>query len=183
MERFMKYLTGKDRSTQQKAVPKDPFPKSSEFNAEHYAILVAHPTPFHKYTEPFLCLVGISRYYTLDGDTYPEFLRDGDEGGCLVGERRRADGETPTAFGTTDKDVLFPPYQLHRIVPSGELEAVLTNFLTMRGVVSSGAGDSTGGGQGVDIQPVYSAAANTIVEDVAPLQPMRQKKRKTVVVD
>ncbi|GJT04179.1 hypothetical protein Tco_0838641 [Tanacetum coccineum] len=63
-----------------KGVPKDPFPKSSEFNAEHYAILVAHPAPFHKYPEPFLCLVGISRYYTLDGDTYPEFLRDGDEG-------------------------------------------------------------------------------------------------------
>ncbi|GJS50745.1 hypothetical protein Tco_0624107 [Tanacetum coccineum] len=29
-----------------KNVSKDPFPKSSEFNAEHYAILVAHPTPF-----------------------------------------------------------------------------------------------------------------------------------------
>ncbi|GJS63385.1 hypothetical protein Tco_0677949 [Tanacetum coccineum] len=49
-----------------KGVPKDPFPKSSEFNAEHYAILVAHPAPFHKYPEPFLCLVGINRYYTLD---------------------------------------------------------------------------------------------------------------------
>ncbi|GKG26010.1 hypothetical protein Tco_0399156, partial [Tanacetum coccineum] len=43
-------------------------------------------------------------------------------------------------------------------------------------------GDSTGGGQGVDIQLVI-AAADTIVEDVAPLQLMRQNKRKTVTVD
>ncbi|GJQ96260.1 hypothetical protein Tco_0007399, partial [Tanacetum coccineum] len=43
-------------------------------------------------------------------------------------------------------------------------------------------GDSAGSGQGVDIQPVI-LAAETIVEDVAPLQPMCQKKRKTVAVD
>ncbi|GKD16696.1 hypothetical protein Tco_1205854, partial [Tanacetum coccineum] len=36
--------------------------------------------------------------------------------------------------------------------------------------------------QGVDIQPIITAA-NTIVEDVAPLQPMHQKKRKIVAVD
>ncbi|GKA87186.1 hypothetical protein Tco_0808897, partial [Tanacetum coccineum] len=64
-------------------VSKDPFPKSSQYNAEHYATLVAYPAPFHKYPEPFLCLVGISRYYTLDENTYPQFLRDNNEGGCL----------------------------------------------------------------------------------------------------
>ncbi|GJZ77978.1 hypothetical protein Tco_0642650 [Tanacetum coccineum] len=64
-----------------KSVSKDPFPKSSEFNAEHYATLVAYPTPFHKYPKPFLCLVEISRHYTLDENTYPEFLHDNDEGG------------------------------------------------------------------------------------------------------
>ncbi|GJS77212.1 hypothetical protein Tco_0727093 [Tanacetum coccineum] len=37
-----------------KSVSKDPFPKSTEFNAEHYASLVAYPAPFHKYPEPFL---------------------------------------------------------------------------------------------------------------------------------
>nr|GFB01953.1 hypothetical protein [Tanacetum cinerariifolium] len=62
-----------------KGVPKDPFHKSFEFNAEHFATLVALPAPFHKYPEPFLCLVGISRYYTLDEDAYPEFLGDNDE--------------------------------------------------------------------------------------------------------
>ncbi|GJV82478.1 hypothetical protein Tco_1522376 [Tanacetum coccineum] len=38
------------------------------------------------------------------------------------------------------------------------------------------------GGKGADIQPV-SEPADTVVEDVAPLQPRRQRKRKTVVVD
>ncbi|GJS84739.1 hypothetical protein Tco_0751280 [Tanacetum coccineum] len=151
-----------------KGVPKDPFPKSSKFNAEHYAILVAHPAPFHKYLEPFLCLVGISRYYTLDVDTYPEFLRDGDEEMDMlsfirtadpmkvrVGERQHANGE-PRLLETT----------IGRVVPLLPVEQ----------------GDSTGGGKCVDIQPVI-AAADTIVEDVAPLQPMRRKKRKTVAVD
>ncbi|GKD63283.1 hypothetical protein Tco_1305391 [Tanacetum coccineum] len=64
-------------------MPKDPFPKSSQYNVEHYATLVAYPAPFHKYPEPFLCLVGISRYYTLDENTYPQFLRDNNEGGEL----------------------------------------------------------------------------------------------------
>ncbi|GJU78731.1 subtilisin-like protease SBT4.3 [Tanacetum coccineum] len=49
-----------------KNVSRDPFPKSSEFNADHYAILVAHLTPFWKFPEPFFCLIGMSRYYTLD---------------------------------------------------------------------------------------------------------------------
>ncbi|GKE20631.1 hypothetical protein Tco_1432143, partial [Tanacetum coccineum] len=31
-----------------KTVSKDCFPKSSQYNAEHYATLVAHPAPFHK---------------------------------------------------------------------------------------------------------------------------------------
>ncbi|GKE49601.1 hypothetical protein Tco_1480859 [Tanacetum coccineum] len=63
---------------------KDPFPKSFKFNAEHYATLVANSAPFHKYPEPFLCLIGISRNYTLDEDTYPQFLRKNGEGGCLL---------------------------------------------------------------------------------------------------
>nr|GFA50311.1 reverse transcriptase domain-containing protein [Tanacetum cinerariifolium] len=67
-----------------KGVPKDHFLKSFEFNAEHFATLVALPAPFHKYPEPFLCLVGISRYYTHDEDPYPEFLGDNDEGMDLI---------------------------------------------------------------------------------------------------
>ncbi|GJX79870.1 reverse transcriptase domain-containing protein [Tanacetum coccineum] len=46
--------------------------------------LVAYPALFRKYPEPFLCLVGMSRNYTLDEDTYPRFLHDNDEAGCLL---------------------------------------------------------------------------------------------------
>nr|GEV69548.1 hypothetical protein [Tanacetum cinerariifolium] len=62
----------------------DPFRKSTEFSADDYAILVAHPAPFRKFSEPFLCLVGMSRYYTLDEDTYLSFLYDDETGGCLL---------------------------------------------------------------------------------------------------
>ncbi|GKE03716.1 hypothetical protein Tco_1395734, partial [Tanacetum coccineum] len=43
-------------------------------------------------------------------------------------------------------------------------------------------GDSAGGGHVVGT-PLVSEAAETVVEDVAPLQPKRQRKRKTVVSD
>ncbi|GJX35720.1 hypothetical protein Tco_0247277 [Tanacetum coccineum] len=77
-----------------------------EFRADDYAILVAHPTPFRKFLEPFLCLIGMSRNYTLDEDTYPTFLHDdgteidlfsfiyvADPTKVKVGERERAEGE------------------------------------------------------------------------------------------
>ncbi|GKB22372.1 hypothetical protein Tco_0861773 [Tanacetum coccineum] len=175
-------------------MPKDPFPKSFKFNVEHYAILVAHLAPFHKYPEPFFCLVGISRYYTLDRDTYLEFLRNGDEEMDLlsfirtadpmkvrVGERQRTDGEPRHLEITIGRVVSLLPVAPSRT--SGELEvSVDKNFDEGGGGEQVEQGDSASGGQGVDIQPVI-AAANTIVEDVAPLQPMRQKKRKIVVVD
>ncbi|GJQ94795.1 hypothetical protein Tco_0005934, partial [Tanacetum coccineum] len=177
-----------------KGVPKDPFPKSSKFNAEHYTILVAHPALFHKHPEPFLCLVGISRYYTLDVDTYPKFLRGGDEEMDLlsfiwtadpmkvrVGERQRTDGEPRLLETTVGRVVPLLPVAPART--SGELEASVEKlFGEGDGSEQVEQGDSAGGGQGVDIQPVI-AAADTIVEDVAPLQPMRQKKMKTVAVD
>ncbi|GJS32278.1 hypothetical protein Tco_0530660 [Tanacetum coccineum] len=43
-------------------------------------------------------------------------------------------------------------------------------------------GDSTGGEKGTEIQLV-TEAAKTVVEDVAPVQPKRQRKRKIVIVD
>nr|GEV65698.1 hypothetical protein [Tanacetum cinerariifolium] len=54
----------------------DPFLKSTEFSADDYAIFVAHLAPFQKFPEPFICLIGMSRNYTLDEDIYPTFLRD-----------------------------------------------------------------------------------------------------------
>ncbi|GKB32684.1 hypothetical protein Tco_0872085, partial [Tanacetum coccineum] len=81
-----------------KNVSIDPFPKSTEFNADDYAILVAHPAPFRKFPEPFLCLVGMSRYYTLDEDTYPKmdlfaFIHVVDPTKVKVVEREYVEGE------------------------------------------------------------------------------------------
>nr|GEX12292.1 hypothetical protein [Tanacetum cinerariifolium] len=140
-----------------KGVPKDPFPKSSEFNAEHYATLVALLAPFHKYPKPFLCLVGISRYYTLDEDAYPEFLGDNDEGGNGF-----------TRF-YSDRG----SYQSKGCREAAELEASVDRLF------DEGA---SGDGQDVDVQPV-TVTTDTIVEDVAPLQPRRQRKRKITVAD
>nr|GEV21830.1 putative transposase (putative), gypsy type [Tanacetum cinerariifolium] len=47
-----------------------------EFSADDYAVLVAHLALFWKFSEPFLCLIGMSHSYTLDEDTYPTFLYD-----------------------------------------------------------------------------------------------------------
>ncbi|GKC98266.1 hypothetical protein Tco_1168541 [Tanacetum coccineum] len=139
-----------------KSVPKDPFPKSSEFNAEHYATLVAYPAPFHKYPEPFLCLIGISRNYTLDEDIYPQFLRENGEEMDLLSFIQTADS-TKVRVGE----------RLFDEGGSGNLAE---------------QGDSAGGGHVVGT-PLVSEAAETVVEDVAPLQPKRQRKRKTVVSD
>ncbi|GJY94860.1 hypothetical protein Tco_0511221, partial [Tanacetum coccineum] len=140
-----------------KTVSKYPFPKPSQYNAEHYATLVAYPTPFHMYPEPFLCLMGISRNYTLDEDTYPQFLREDDEAMDLlsfiwtadptkvrIGERQRGEDEQKLLDTTEEKN------------------------------------DSAGSGQSAGIQ-IVSEAAEIVTEDVVPLQPKHKKKRKTIV--
>ncbi|GJZ90499.1 hypothetical protein Tco_0662426 [Tanacetum coccineum] len=40
--------------------------------------LATHTAPFRKFLEPFLCFVGISRYYEFDDDVYLVFLTDDD---------------------------------------------------------------------------------------------------------
>ncbi|GKC63431.1 hypothetical protein Tco_1096029 [Tanacetum coccineum] len=147
-----------------KSVSNDPFPKSSKFNAEHYASLVAYPALFHKNPEPFLCLVGMSRHYTLDKNTYPEFLHDNDEEMDLlsfiriadptkvrIGERQRAKYE-PKLLDTT----------IGRVVPLLQVAPAPAKRCWYLAI---------------------SEAIETVVEDVAPLQPRHQKKRSTAVVD
>ncbi|GJY87738.1 hypothetical protein Tco_0502366 [Tanacetum coccineum] len=62
------------RSEKSPNVTSDPAPKATNFSAQDYAILVDHPSPFRKFLEEFLCLVGLSRHYTLDEETYPLFV-------------------------------------------------------------------------------------------------------------
>ncbi|GJW30485.1 hypothetical protein Tco_0047360 [Tanacetum coccineum] len=163
-----------------KSVSNNPFPKSSEFNVEHYATLVAYPALFHKYPEPFLCLVGISHHYTLDKNTYPKFLHDNDEEMDLLTFIRTAD---PTKVRVGEqKYVKGEPRLLDtivgRVVPllpvapardSSELEASVDKLFDEGGSGDQAEqGESINGGQGVGIQFV-SEAVETVVEDVAPL--------------
>ncbi|GKA07979.1 hypothetical protein Tco_0687310, partial [Tanacetum coccineum] len=177
-----------------KSVSKDPSPQSTEFNPEHYASLVAYPAPFHKYPEPFLCLVGISRYYTLDENTYPEpfiilfaktnllsFICIVDPIKVRIGERQRGEDEPKLLDTTVGRVVPLLPVAPARA--SSELEASVDMLFEEGGNGShAGHGDSVGGGHDVGI-PQVSETAEVFAEDAAPLQPRRQRKRKTVVSD
>ncbi|GJW04048.1 hypothetical protein Tco_1562904 [Tanacetum coccineum] len=94
-----------------------PLPKSTEFNVDDYVVLVAHPAPFQKFLEPFLYLFRMSRYYTLDDNTYPISLHDNEEVMDLfdfihvvdptkvqIVERERAEGESNV---TTEIEQVF----------------------------------------------------------------------------
>ncbi|GJT26685.1 hypothetical protein Tco_0906960 [Tanacetum coccineum] len=62
-----------------KTLRKDPHPTPNEFDANVCDYLADNPAPFRKLPEPFLCFVGISRYYDLDKTYYPTFWDDEDE--------------------------------------------------------------------------------------------------------
>nr|GEW49180.1 hypothetical protein [Tanacetum cinerariifolium] len=66
-----------------KSLRKNPPPAPDEFSAKVCDFIADNPAPFKKFLEAFLCLVGISRYYTLDENSYPTFWDDEDEGAGL----------------------------------------------------------------------------------------------------
>ncbi|GJS28592.1 hypothetical protein Tco_0489212, partial [Tanacetum coccineum] len=154
-------------------------PFTADFNAHDYATLVAHPSPFRKFPEEFMCLVGLSRHYTLDEETYPRFLdKDGE---VKVVERKRIEDEPRLLETTVGHTVsLLPVAPDHA---ESELEASVDKMFDEGGSGNqAGQGDFAGVGEGANIQAVTEATDN-VAEGVAPLQPRRQRKRKTVVVD
>ncbi|GJW57334.1 hypothetical protein Tco_0104065, partial [Tanacetum coccineum] len=104
----------------------DPFPKSTEFNADDYAVLVAHPAPFWKFLEPFLCLVGMS-------------LADPTK--VKVGERERTEGEARLLDSIVGHVVPLLPVALARA--ESELEASADRLFNKDG--SMDQGDSAAG--------------------------------------
>ncbi|GJV96674.1 hypothetical protein Tco_1548251 [Tanacetum coccineum] len=135
-----------------KSASKDLFPKSSQYDAEHYATLVAYPAPSHKYPEPFLCLIGISQMDLLS------FIQTADPTKVRISERQSAKA-------------------------SSELEASVDKLFDEGGRGSHAEqGNSVSGGHGVGV-PQVSETAKIVVEDAAPVQPRRQRKRKTDVSD
>ncbi|GJY73709.1 hypothetical protein Tco_0478140, partial [Tanacetum coccineum] len=137
-----------------KNVTRDPALAAADFNAQDYATLVAHPSLFWKFLDEFLCLIGLSRHYTLDEETYPLFLDK--------------DGEGEPWFLETTVGRIVPLLPVTPDCGERELKASVDKLFDEG---SSGTQakqeDSTGGGGG----------------GKALAQPRRQKKRKTLVAD
>ncbi|GJR28614.1 hypothetical protein Tco_1104846 [Tanacetum coccineum] len=175
---------------------RDPALAAADFNAQDYATLVAHPSPFWKFPEEFLCLVGLSRHYTLDEETYPSFLdKDGedmdifafihttDPSKVKVVKREQKEDEPRLLETTVGHTVPLLPVALDH--GESELDASVDKLFnegdsgtqTEQGDYAGG-----GGGKGINVQPV-TETTNIVAEDVIPLQPRCQKKRKTIVAD
>ncbi|GJW09962.1 hypothetical protein Tco_1575789 [Tanacetum coccineum] len=142
-----------------KHVIRDPVPVAADFNEQDYATLVSHPFLFQKFPEAFMCLVGLSRHYTLDEETYPRFLhKNGEE---------RNEGEPlllETAISHTVP--LLPVAPDHA---ESELDAIVEILFDKGGSGNqTEQGDSAGDGKDADFHPVIEAA-DTVVEDVAPV--------------
>nr|GEV56804.1 hypothetical protein [Tanacetum cinerariifolium] len=177
-----------------KHVTRDPDPVAVDFNAQHYATLVAHPSLFQKFLEAFMCLVGLSRHYTLDKETYHWFLhKNGEEINIFafihtpnptkvrVAERE-GNEDDPRLLDTTVGHIV----PLLLVAPNradSELEASVEKLVDEGGSGNqTEQGDSARGRPDANIQPVIEAT-NTVVEDAAPVQSRHQGKRKFVVVD
>ncbi|GJW57145.1 hypothetical protein Tco_0103876 [Tanacetum coccineum] len=148
-----------------KSASKDPFPKSSQYNAEHYATLVAYPAPFHKVEMDLL-----------------SFIQTADPTKVRIGERQRAEGKPKLLDTTMGHVVPLLPVSPAVTAPSSELRQVWTRHFDRSSGSHAEQGDSVSGGHGVGV-PQVSKTAEIIAEDAALVQPRRQRKRKTVVSD
>nr|GEV00564.1 hypothetical protein [Tanacetum cinerariifolium] len=99
------------------------------------------------------------------------FIRTADPTKVRVAERKHAEYEPRVLKSTIGHVVPLLPIAPARA--SSELEASVDRLF------DEGASKD---GQDADVQPV-AVTTHTIAEDVAPLQPRRQKKRKTAVTD
>ncbi|GKD70215.1 hypothetical protein Tco_1324305, partial [Tanacetum coccineum] len=108
-------------SLKSKISSKDPPPKLSQYDTEVCDFLRTHTAPFQKFPEPFLCWVGISRYYTLDENCYPTFwdgeeemdlfafIRHSDPIKVRLGERNLAEREVKLLKMTEGRTVSLDP--------------------------------------------------------------------------
>ncbi|GKA64425.1 hypothetical protein Tco_0764031 [Tanacetum coccineum] len=109
------------------------------------------------------------------------FIQTADPTKVRVGERQRAEDEPKLLDTTVGRVVPLLPIAPARA--ESELDASVDRLFDEGGSGNlAEQGDSASGGHGVGI-PLVSEAAETVVEDVAPVQPRRQRKRKTVVPD
>ncbi|GKB54290.1 hypothetical protein Tco_0905043 [Tanacetum coccineum] len=138
-----------------KHVTRDPDPVAADFNAQDYATLVAHPSLFQKFLEAFLYLVGLSRYYTLDEETYPLFLHKNRE---EINIFAFIHTPNPTKVRVVKREQNEDDPRL--------LDTTVGRTVSL-----------------LPVAPDRAESKHTVVEVVAPVQPRRQGKRKSVVMD
>nr|GEZ35337.1 hypothetical protein [Tanacetum cinerariifolium] len=165
---------------------RDHVPASTDFDTQDYVTLVTHPSPFRKFSEPFLCLVWLSRHYSLDEDTYPLFVDRNGEGGyrsfCLHSRlgpyqgqslQERAEGEPRVLEVTVGRTVLLLPVAPDHF--DSELEASVNRLFDEGGFGVGGEQEiGTGVATGVRI---------TFEKDAAIENPMRLSKRRQTATD
>nr|GEV61769.1 hypothetical protein [Tanacetum cinerariifolium] len=106
------------------------------------------------------------------------FIHTPDPTKVKIVERERNEGEPLLLETTIGRTVLLLPVAPDRA--ESELDASVERLFDEGGSGNqTEQGDFTGGGKDADIQPVIEAA-DTVVEDVAHVQPKRQGKRKSV---
>ncbi|GJV27850.1 hypothetical protein Tco_1384298, partial [Tanacetum coccineum] len=110
--------------------------------------------------------MGISRNYTLDENTYPQFLRDDDEEMDLLSFIRTAD---PTKVRIGEKQ-------------RGEDEPKLLDTTVGRTIPLLSVAPARAESElDASVDRLFDEVVTTAVEDVIPLHPRRLKKRKTTV--
>ncbi|GJR20850.1 hypothetical protein Tco_0969377 [Tanacetum coccineum] len=157
------------------------------------SILLLVLLPFRgilKFSEPFLCLIGISHNYTLDEDTYPTFLHDdgtdllafiqvADPTKVKVGERERAEKEARLLDSIVRRVVLLLPIASAR--PDSELEASI-DMLFDEGGSADQTNSAGGGGQETETEIVMSIRF-VADENVVTEKPKRPRKKRQGVTN
>ncbi|GJY06647.1 hypothetical protein Tco_0373701, partial [Tanacetum coccineum] len=109
------------------------------------------------------------------------FIQTADPIKVRIGERQHAEGEPKLLDTTVGRVVPLLPVAHARA--SSELEASVDKLFDEGGSGNHAEqGDSVSGGHGVRV-PQVSETAEIVAEDATPVQPRRQRKRKTVVSD
>ncbi|GKB77445.1 hypothetical protein Tco_0944340 [Tanacetum coccineum] len=109
------------------------------------------------------------------------FIHTSDPTKVKIVLRERNEGEPLLLETTIGRTIPLLPVAPDRV--ESELEACVERLFDEGGSGNqTEQGDSIGDVKDANIQPV-NEAANTVIEDVAPVQPKRQGKRKSVVVD
>ncbi|GKE10407.1 hypothetical protein Tco_1413958 [Tanacetum coccineum] len=109
------------------------------------------------------------------------FIHTTDPTKVKVAERERREDEPQLLETTVGRTVPLLPVAPDR--GKSELDASVDKlFDEGDSDTQMEQGDSTSGGQDINIQPV-TETTGTVAEDAVPLQPQRQRKRKTIVFD